>query len=211
MNPTQFVWYSRPFILWGVYAMAVSSSHANASNIIYSFANYPTLQNGYTIAGTIVTDGTIGVLPYSSIVSASFSVTNGAITWTLTKADDVYGVMNLVATASQILLPPDTTSGAIPDLSIGSGGYETPHIQIDYKLRGGYSSDYYCDVDHQFTLTQVWTNNGPNPFNLHGESLVIANIVPEPSTIALFAIGTFGLLFARRRIQRDFSPVKSAA
>jgi PEP-CTERM motif len=176
--------------------------NATASNITYNFVNYPALQNGYSLTGTIVTDGTIGSLAYSGIVSASLHVTNGTTTYDLPSASDVYGTTTLIATATQLLLPP-STGNSFPGLSVGSPGYGTPHLQYDYQFHNGnYESDWYCDVDHPTTLTTVWAAQpfASNPFNLHGEPLVIASVVPEPSSLILAACGALGLLFAHRRL-----------
>ena len=47
---------------------------AEAGAIIYAIQNYPADQDGYTLSGTITTDGVIGGLAASDIVSWSWTI-----------------------------------------------------------------------------------------------------------------------------------------
>jgi hypothetical protein len=48
-------------------------------SIVYNLQSYPDLQNGYTVSGTITTDGTIGTLTSANITAWSFLVTGFGI------------------------------------------------------------------------------------------------------------------------------------
>jgi hypothetical protein len=50
--------------------MALTSTEVGAGPIMYSVVNYPRFQNGYTVSGTITTNGATGFhLPGSDITS----------------------------------------------------------------------------------------------------------------------------------------------
>ncbi len=93
-------------------------------SITYHIENYAALQNGYTLSGTITTDGMIGTLTDADITAWSFSVT-GPTSYQLTSQSPgaTVVVVNLTATASALTLaPPAQTDrllqflGALPDL-----------------------------------------------------------------------------------------------
>ncbi len=52
---------------------------ARGSSITYNLESYLPLQNGYTLSGTITTDGTIGTLTSSDITAWSFTITQGSV------------------------------------------------------------------------------------------------------------------------------------
>ena len=56
------------------------ASALQAGAVVYNIVNYPGLENGWTVSGTITTDGTIGTLSASDITAWSWSLTDGATT-----------------------------------------------------------------------------------------------------------------------------------
>ena len=54
--------------------LIVSANIAEAGAITYAIENYPADQEGYTFSGTITTDGVIGGLASSDIVSWSWTI-----------------------------------------------------------------------------------------------------------------------------------------
>ena len=66
---------------------AVSYSGAQAGSITYQINDYPAVENGFKISGSITTDGTIGALSQSDIT---------AWTWTLSDStgSTVYGTVS---------------------------------------------------------------------------------------------------------------------
>jgi len=179
---------------------------AEAANVVYNLVSYPALQNGYTLTGTITTNGHIGILAYSDILDASFAVSNGVNSYQTIHSSEVYGITSLLATATELLLPASTDTHSFPHLKIGGAGFETPQLQLDYLKFGDGSIALYadCDVDHPTTLTTVWnTTSGAALLQLDGSPLLIATVVPEPSTLILTATGAGFLLGVRRGKRRS--------
>jgi hypothetical protein len=89
-----------------------SATNCMGGSIVYNLVNYADLQNGYTLSGTITTDGTIGTLTPADVSAWSFSVT-GPFSFQATSlspgATDV--VLNLSASAAELTLPPRPMSG----------------------------------------------------------------------------------------------------
>jgi hypothetical protein len=82
--------------------------------ITYDLNNYASLQNGYTLSGSITTDGTIGTLPSSvdnplssHIVAWSFSVT-GPQALAANSQDQSFAInlFGVIATATSLIIPP---------------------------------------------------------------------------------------------------------
>jgi hypothetical protein len=93
-----------------VVILLLSATQLRADQITYDIVNYPSLQNGYTIQGTITTDGTMGTLTKSDITGWSIQITNGAGTpqWPspLTPSDSVFNTVGPgVATLCGLELP----------------------------------------------------------------------------------------------------------
>jgi len=53
----------------------------------YNIQNYPDLQNGWTLSGTITTDGTIGTIQSTNILSWTWTVTSGVNSLTFSSTD----------------------------------------------------------------------------------------------------------------------------
>ena len=67
--------------LAGLLFLAMASNRASAG-LTYSLTNFAGLQNGWTVSGSITTDGTIGSLLQSNITSWNYTATNGVSTFT---------------------------------------------------------------------------------------------------------------------------------
>jgi hypothetical protein len=177
-------------------------SSSGVANTVYDLLSFSSLQNGYLLSGTITTDGQLGTLAYNDILDVSLtSVTNGVSTYQDLHASDVYGSTNLFATATQLFLPVSLDAFPVPHFIIGSGGYDTAEIQYDYVQNspGITTLSYYGSVDHPTTLTFLWQNNGTNLLGLTGQPWLIAQTVPEPSTLWLLGSGVMMLFLIRRR------------
>jgi len=74
----------------------------------YNIQNYPDLQNGWTLSGTITTDGTIGTIIPPNILSWTWTITNGASSFTVSSTDPgavVKTTDGITATGVALLVP----------------------------------------------------------------------------------------------------------
>jgi len=60
--------------LLGLSLTCCSATNCMGGSIVYQIQIYADLQNGYTLSGTITTDGTIGTLTSADVTAWSFSV-----------------------------------------------------------------------------------------------------------------------------------------
>ena len=67
--------------------LVAAVSNAWANDITYSIDNYPADQNGWTITGTITTDGTIGPLVSNNVISWAWTIENGTQTYNASSTD----------------------------------------------------------------------------------------------------------------------------
>jgi hypothetical protein len=176
---------------------------SKANSITYDFVNYGSLQNGYSLSGTITTNGTIGELDSSEISSWTFTLTKGSTTITKSSTDpEAYVVIvgDVEASSTAITM-------AIPE------GYTQLEFTSDYLLYDRFnvpeieSYDTY-ESSGQFTND---TNDG-NTLTL-GENnpwtIATATAVPEPSSIvtAGIAVASGMVVAVRRRSKRAADPL----
>jgi hypothetical protein len=84
--------------------MAIGAPHARAADTTYNFVSYPSLQNGYTLSGTIITNGTFGPLTGADVVSWTWTITDGVNTDSQSGANLDPGTVGLEATPTQLLV-----------------------------------------------------------------------------------------------------------
>jgi hypothetical protein len=163
--------------------------------VTYTVVNYPAAQNGYTISGTITTNGATGTnLPGTDITSWDITITKGTTT-----IGEITNTINMIQSG---LFDASTTSITVPSPS--------EHLSFyNFGTVGGIS----------------WANNptGPTPSVGYGASwpshfnplwsstltpvtTPIATAVPEPSTAVIAVSGAVtGIaidLVRKRRAQR---------
>ncbi len=97
----------------------------NAGTITYSIQNYPADQNGATLSGTITTDGAIGNLASSDILSWSWTITPAGGT-PVTVTSSVAGLYNkldgsVVASPIEITIASPAAGSGDNYLDLGAG------------------------------------------------------------------------------------------
>jgi len=192
-----------------------------AGNITYQFVNYPAyqldVQTGLpdSIVGSITTDGNLGVLDISDILSWSFTQSRAGTpsSWSVSSSNPNTGIIlgntgiGPTATPTQLICALGCNLVlCYPNDPTDSGG----DLSLGYNQLGEYS--YSCTIstlgDSNFSDVVGWWNNAvgqpPSSFlsSPPADPWVIAQVVPEPSTLVLLCIGAVGLLghaWRRRR------------
>jgi hypothetical protein len=179
------------------------------ADTIYSFISHPAYQNGYTLSGTITTDGNMGQLSQSDINAWSWTATNGANTYSVNSAEpgaEVYpGSANLYAGSDYLAIPLVEGDG----LSL----LMTPTTAAGQVLQLGAHTDSVLSSCHGPTgnLSPWWTDYiSPIPDEVStpaGNAWMIADdgaptSVPEPSSLVLACLALpalAGVFYLRRR------------
>jgi hypothetical protein len=162
--------------------------------ITYHIQNYAALQNGYTLSGTITTDGTLGVLASSDIASWTFTVTKGSFSSTMNSTDPgtSAALSNLTATATQILLPPPLSATDFNFFNLtNTAGQGLVYNQNPQPL--GVFPFYVASTPDNHG-NPYWFDSTPPPPSLGGTTWVIAQVsqaptVPEPASLTLALLG----------------------
>jgi hypothetical protein len=199
-------------------------SGLQAAPITYSIVNNAAYQNGYTLSGSITTDGTTGLLSDSNITNWTYAVTNTATSVVAFTESGTFATVDRVeASATQITL-----------LAAGSGLAGSGFLGADVELIGRWGSlgwyryperifrpgsiipaaEYYSSEgvpgsgsgsnttfwnNIEETLPLVSTADGPWIIADGGVSTV-----PEPSTYGLLFGGfTLAVVAMRRRTSKQ--------
>jgi hypothetical protein len=183
----------------------MSAGSALAGDITYTMVNDTVDQNGYSLTGTIVTDGTIGALAYTDIVSWQFTITGpgGPYTNSGTTSSRQTLLENITATATAIQLPMGVGFTGVGVLELGE---RTGGPVLQWSNSNSTIPEYYASANSTF----LWAVSPPTGY---GPGSWAVATVPEPSSFILAGFGTvIGLAYGwcrHDRAQRRPSPVDS--
>ena len=162
-------------------------SEASAGSITYNIVDMPADQNGFTVSGTITTDGVIGNLANSDITSWSVTISQGGTfeTFISSNGGAIVNILNnLVATASEIYVPPAANFAVANDFQLLSVPSIPNPISID-QIRWVNSPQPIYMAQVNFSSPPAWNTSPP----VVDTNWVIATAVPEPSTLTMLGIG----------------------
>jgi hypothetical protein len=176
----------------------------SAASITYTIDNYPALQNGWTLSGTITTDGTIGELESKNLTAWMFTISMGSSSFTYSNKSEgatISRLGGLQATATALLLPMAAATGGVNEFNLGVSVVDASAtitwIQ-QINLGGDDISRYQGYVQNQ--APNAWNVNPNDTTGLGGKANWIIASVPEPSSFCLAGLGVVcGVLGARTR------------
>ena len=180
-------------LLGGIAPVAVQ-----AGTITYDIVNYPAEQSGHTLSGLIITDGKIGALAASDILSWTVTIDAGtpnAFTKSGTGSSSAKVTGDVEASGSQITLA-QPAPGAINDFDLIDGPFDLDWTRASTHV--GFHDNRYSAVNTS-PASVFWSNNPGD--TLGGDPWVIAE-TPEPASLTLMSVGGVALLgygWRRRR------------
>jgi hypothetical protein len=178
---------------------------SQAASISYTVADHSEVQNGYTLSGTITTDGTLGPITAAHITAWTLTI-SGNSPFGLTfqgpgYPNSVFTDGSLIATASGFLELAAPTSG-LNFLSFGQDIGEGR--SINWSRSTNPAQDYYsANTSISVIVVPLWGVSPPPGDSLGGDPWVIAvPFVPEPPTFTLALVGMacVGLTVLVRRV-----------
>ena len=198
-------------VVFGLLGVKSSLVHGN---LIYNIQDHASYQNGWTLSGTITTDGNLGVLTAADILSWSVTISNGSTTLSFDDGGQNVGLFagyssfyGITATSSQLYAPTPPSNGGVTGIVLGSprtvgqpfNGPQGPTVA--WSRSDFVPNSSYLEVDPQ--VGYDWRVTGSN---LNSFDWIVASTaaVPEPSTLSLFVLGGVGMAVAgyrRRRAQ----------
>ena len=166
-----------------------------AGSTTYNIVNHPDYQDGWTLSGTITTDGTIGLLQSSDITSWTWTVTKPGSSQTYRSGPGTLIYAEGITATNTGLLILNRKTGTDITLNTNSGG-----INDGYGITGGGGTaepTYFTgaggfDTDVQYDhFVFYWAEPPPNPVSVPQEEFTFASTtaVPEPSTLYLLGFG----------------------
>jgi hypothetical protein len=169
-----------------------------------------TLQPGdYVVTGTIETDGTLGVLADVNIVDYDIQVA-GPVPYNFLPTNAGSNLVLSQFTATQFeLFVPATAGTSTNTISFNAADNELLDCTNCTQILAWFSNPFAFGG-----VTRVVYQHDDNPDDIpsvdslisfvHPSDILVATIVPEPSAVALMALGLLGLLgFGWRRRRRS--------
>ncbi len=173
-----------------------------AGSTTYNILNYPDLQNGWTVSGTITTDGFIGDLNENDIKSWTWTISSGWGTYTATSTDPGSSTGSqgpgFQATTTEILLHLSTTP-ATPITTLSLLKELTPGLPLSDQLIVGMQWENfngYMETQGGLagwpTNIAMWETKIPSPPAPTAAWLLAQTsdaAVPEPAPLYLVGFG----------------------
>jgi len=161
---------------------------ASAGSITYQINNYPAVQNGFSLSGTITTDGTIGDLAVKDITAWSWTITELGLSYTYKSTDKNVFISlrgQLTATATQITMPPALDVGRNKFFFVDKVKGETAALIWAHAALETTSYVYADYVTAAGTPLRAWYTHTDK---LGGQTVWVIASVPEPSALHLAGI-----------------------
>ena len=159
--------------------------------MVYDIQSYSGPQGGWSLTGSITTDGTIGTLTASDITAWNFSMSEGSTTYEASSAEvNVSMTVNqLQATATQLTLAPASSMSVSPELQFESFNSA---VELYYERELG-PSFYYEVYEGGPAYATAWALEQPSsqPYDGLGGTTWIIGVasVPEPGSLTLALLG----------------------
>jgi hypothetical protein len=185
---------NRTFLLAALGLGVVVTPTSHGASIVYTFQSYNSLQNGYTLSGTITTDGTIGALAPANITAWSYTITNGTTTdHESGGGNDVY-VTGVTVSATSISMGVSSGSSNFPNNLVFTNGFVG---LLEYTRTPPSNAPGFGDSYQAFSpnASLFWSASASNPpgLSLGGNTWIIAanlaQAVPEPGSLTLALLG----------------------
>jgi hypothetical protein len=173
-----------------------------AGQVTYAIQNYPADQQGATLSGMITTDGLIGNLAGTDIVSWSWTITPvGGRTFTVSSTDagaelNIEG--SLVASPSSITMAAAPPAGA-NDFALLNGSFDLEYERIQEPGQSPFIQYLGAMPGDVIWGTQFPAMGGTDPWLI----ATAGSAVPEPSCAMLMSLGFAGALLCRTLLQSN--------
>ena len=199
-------WFARGivvtlFLLSG----AALAPRAMSGEITYAIQNYPADQDGHTLSGDIVTDGTFGAITSSDIISWTVTIDSVQTFSSTEPQSNTILIGEVIATSTSITMAPATSTHRFNDLDLDINlNQNTVEYQLGYHRNLNFNNTQYSNYDAFTPSGTQWSILGIS--QLGGTDPWLIAAVPEPSTAVLAVSGAVMLLATgwvrRRREQR---------
>ncbi len=191
------------YLLMTLLAFLAFPAALPAKSITYAIVNYPEFQNGWTLSGSITTDGKTGAILSSDITAWSWTISMGTMSFTYANTSPGASVSpfgGVMASASEIYLPKPASTGGVNELGLGVTVPDASSLLMwKQQITNGGDDIGVYSAYVQNSAPNAWSTNPNTTTGLGGENWIVA-VVPEPSSLFLAGTGiTCMILVARIR------------